>query len=185
MQRYASFHARYRVAIPPLAVALAGFSLVMKARHCREATTGSQFVTAPKFGSGPSDFTLRWTPCHCCLSHLNELICSSQTFTDKNCDLPSHMTMAGAFRATALKVTAVVYHEAKLGVLSYHETPERYQAGRQPGRCMPPDMANLNFPFPLSPRKWPLFASMQPSHIFAVNPQPCYTGFQLRNMWPH
>ena len=68
--------------------ALVGFARSRKARHPRQATTGSQFVTAPKFGSGPSDFALRRTPCHCCLPHLNELTCTGQTFTDKNCDLP-------------------------------------------------------------------------------------------------
>ncbi len=45
--------------------------------------------------------------------------------------------MAAAFRATPLKVSAVLYHDAKLGVFSYHEIPERYQAGRQQGALHP------------------------------------------------
>lgn len=72
----------------PLTAALVGFAQIPKARHPRQATTGSQFVTAPKFGSGPSDSGLLRTPCHYRLPHLNELTCTGQTFTDKNCDLP-------------------------------------------------------------------------------------------------
>ena len=56
-------------------------------RHC-QATTGSQFVTAHSFASGPPDSTLRWTPCHCWLSHLNGVICRSRTFTCKLLYLP-------------------------------------------------------------------------------------------------
>ena len=56
-------------------------------RHC-QATTGSQFITARSFASGPPDSTLRWTPCHCWLSHLNGVICRSRTFTCKLLYLP-------------------------------------------------------------------------------------------------
>jgi hypothetical protein len=88
MLRCCSFRSRYRVAIPFLTAALVGFTRMTKVRHRRQATTGSQFVTAPRFGSGPSDSGLLQTPCHYRLPHLNELICTGQTFTDKNYDLP-------------------------------------------------------------------------------------------------
>ncbi len=88
MLRCRSFPPRYPVAIPLLTAAFVGFAQPQKARHHRQATTGSQFVTAPKFGSGPSDSALRRTPCHCCLPHLNESTRTGQTFTNKNSDLP-------------------------------------------------------------------------------------------------
>ena len=86
--RCCSFPTRYRVAIPSLTAALVGFTGPTRVRHHRQATTGSQFVTAPKFGSGPSDSGLLQTPCHYRLPHLNELTRTGQTFTDENCDLP-------------------------------------------------------------------------------------------------
>ncbi len=56
-------------------------------RNC-QATTGSQFVTARSFASGPPDSGLLRTPCHSWLSHLNGVIRRSRTFTCKLLYLP-------------------------------------------------------------------------------------------------